>query len=56
LKIPGDREDITLDPSTGLLYIIIEGDDVILEFDPVKKEVIRRFPVNRAYQGDPDFL
>ena len=29
---------------------------MILEFDPVKKEVIRRFPVNRANQGDPDFL
>jgi uncharacterized protein YjiK len=56
LKVPGDLEDVTVDPSTGLLYIIIEGDDVILEFDPDKKEVRRRFPINRAYQGNPGFL
>jgi len=56
VKVRGDLEDITVDPSTGLLYIIIEGDDVILEFDPEKKEVRRRFPVSRAYQGDPSFL
>jgi uncharacterized protein YjiK len=56
LKMPGDLEDVTVDPSTGLLYIIIEGDDVILEFDPDKKEVRRRFPVNRAYQENPGFL
>jgi hypothetical protein len=56
LKVPGDLEDVTVDPSTGLLYIIIEGDDVILEFDPEKKEVRRRFPVNRAYQGNLGFL
>ena len=56
VKVPGDLEDITVDPSTGLLYIIAEGDDVILEFDAEKKEVLRRFPVNRSYGGDPQFL
>jgi uncharacterized protein YjiK len=56
VKVPGDLEDITVDPSTGLLYIIVEGDDVILEFDAEKKEVLRRFPVNRSYGGDPHFL
>jgi len=55
-KVPGDLEDVTVDPSTGLLYMIIEGDDVILEFDPDKKEVTRRFPVNRSYKGNPNFL
>jgi hypothetical protein len=54
--VPGDLEDITVDPSTGLLYIVIEGDDVILEYDPEKKEVRRRFAVNRTYQGNPGFL
>lgn len=54
--VPGDLEDITVDPSTGLLYIVIEGDDVILEYDPDKKEVRRRFPVHRAYQENPGFL
>lgn len=56
LKIPGDLEDVTVDPSTGLLYIIIEGDDVIQEFDPDKKEVGRRFPINRSDKGNPSFL
>jgi hypothetical protein len=56
IKVPGDLEDITVDPATGLLYIIVEGDDIILEFDPDKKEVTRRFPVNRTYRGDPNFL
>jgi hypothetical protein len=56
IQVPGDLEDITVDPSTGLLYIIVEGDDVILEYDPDGKEVTRRFPVNREYRGNPHFL
>jgi uncharacterized protein YjiK len=55
-EVPGDLEDITLDPSTGLLYIVVEGDDVVLEFDPSSREVTRRFPVNRAWRGNPNFL
>lgn len=56
LKIPGDLEGITVHPQTGLLYIIKEGEDIILEFDPNKKEVTRTFPVNRGYQGNENFL
>ena len=56
LKIPGDLEGITVNPQSGLLYIVIEGDDVIIEFDPDKKEVTRKFPINREFQGNPDFL
>jgi DNA-binding beta-propeller fold protein YncE len=55
-KVPGDLEDVTVDPRTGLLYIVVEGEDVILEFDPDKPAVTRRFAVNRAFQGDPNFL
>jgi len=55
-EVPGDLEDITLDPTTGLLYIVVEGDDVILEFDPGRREVTRRFPVNRAWRGNLNFL
>lgn len=55
-KIPGDLEGITVNPETGLLYIVVEGKDVVLEFDPDKREVIRKFPVNREYKGDPNFL
>ena len=55
-KVPGDLEGVTVDPRTGLLYIVVEGEDVILEFDPDKRAVTRRFAVNRAFQGDPNFL
>ena len=56
LKIPGDLEGITVNPQTGLLYIVREGEDVIIEFDPEKKEILRKFPVNREFQGNPNFL
>ena len=55
-RVPGDLEDITVDPATGRLYIVVEGDDVILEFDPARREVTRRFPVNRAFGGKAEFL
>jgi uncharacterized protein YjiK len=55
-RVPGDLEEITVDPGSGLLYIVIEGEDVVLEFDPDKGEVLRRFPVNRAFGGNPEFL
>jgi len=56
VKVAGDLEEITVDPSTGLLYIIVEGDDVILEYDPDKREVTRRFPVDREYGENSQFL
>lgn len=55
-RVKGDLEAITVHPQTGLLYIGVEGDDVILEFDPEKGEVVRRFPINREFQGNPNFL
>jgi uncharacterized protein YjiK len=54
--VKGDLEAIDVVPETGLLYAGIEGEDVILEFDPVIGEVTRRFPINRAFGGDPNFL
>ena len=55
-KIPGDLEGVTVNPQSGLLYIIIEGDDIILEFDPEKREVTRRFPLNRTFAGNPNYI
>jgi len=55
-KIPGDLEGITVNPQSGLLYIVKEGDDVILEFNPDKREIQRKFPINREFQGNPNFL
>lgn len=54
--IGGDLEDITVHPGTGMLYVVVEGDDVILELDPRSLKVTRRFPVNREFDGDPNFL
>lgn len=56
MKIPGDLEGVTVNPETGLLYLVKEGDDIILEFDPDKREIIRSFPLNRFYQGNPDYI
>lgn len=55
-QVKGDLESITVVPETGLLYIGAEGEDVIIEFDPIKGEVKRRFPINREFNGDPNFL
>jgi uncharacterized protein YjiK len=55
-EIPGDLEAIAVNPESGLLYIVKEGDDVILEFDPDRKQVTRTFPLNRMYQGDPEYI
>ncbi len=55
-RIGGDLEAVTVVPETGLVYVAVEGDDVILEFDPVGGEVTRRFPINRTFNGDPNFL
>ena len=54
--VKGDLEGITLVPESGLLYIAVEGEDSILEFDPEKREVLRRFPISREFRGDPNFL
>jgi uncharacterized protein YjiK len=54
--VGGDLEGATIDPATGLLYVVIEGEDVILEIDPESKTILRRFAVDRACRGDPAFL
>ncbi len=51
-----DLEDVTVHPQTGLLYLVREGEDVVLEFDLDRKEVVRIFPINREYNGNPEFL
>lgn len=55
-KIPGDLEGVTVDPQRGFLYIVYEGKDIILEFDPEKREITREFPINREFEGNPEFI
>jgi uncharacterized protein YjiK len=44
-----DFEGITVNPVTGLLYVAVEGDEVILEVKPNTLEVIRDIPIDRVF-------
>jgi uncharacterized protein YjiK len=44
-----DFEGITFNPVTGLLYVAVEGDEVILEVKPNTLEVIRDIPIDRLF-------
>jgi uncharacterized protein YjiK len=46
-----DFEGITFNPVTGLLYVVIEGDDAILEVEPSTLEVVRDIPIDRVFDG-----
>ena len=46
-----DFEGIACDPSSGLLYIAIEGEESILEVDPEDLKELREFKIPRSFQG-----
>ena len=54
--IPGDLEGLTVDPRTGMLYILVEAEEKILEFDPEESRITRTFTIDRSFGGDPEFL
>ena len=47
-----DIEGITVDPSTGLLYAAVEGDEVILELEPEHLAIQREFRIGRDFKGE----
>jgi hypothetical protein len=47
----GDFEGVTCDPSSGLLYIAVEGEETILEVHPDTFAVLRTFQLPRQFQG-----
>ncbi len=47
-----DIEGITVDPSTGFLYVAVEGDETILELEPVRLTLQREFRINRNFEGE----
>ena len=47
-----DIEGITVDPSTGLLYAAVEGDEVILELEPEHLAIQREFRIGRDFRGE----
>jgi len=46
-----DLEGITVNPATGFLYAVVEGEDSIIEIDPSSFKLTRKFPVNRNFEG-----
>jgi hypothetical protein len=46
-----DLEGVTVDPATGRLYVAIESWDGIVEVDPDKLTVLRRFKIERTHNG-----
>jgi len=55
-NIGGDLEAITTDPATGLLYVVREGHEIILELRPEDFKITRRFTIDRSFRGDANFL
>ena len=47
-----DFEGVTVDPSSGLLYVAHEVADRILEIDPETFKVLRVFDVPRRFEGE----
>lgn len=47
-----DFEGITVNPSTGLLYIAVEGAEAILEIDPADLALKRKFDIERELDGE----
>lgn len=47
----GDFEGITCHPETGMLYVAVEGKELILELNPEFLEVTREIPINRSFKG-----
>jgi uncharacterized protein YjiK len=52
----GDLEAVTTDPTTGLLYVVRESHEVIFEVRPDDFKLLRRFTIDRSFEGDPNFL
>jgi len=47
-----DFEGITYDPSSGLLYAAVEGEEIIVEIHPSSFEIIREFSIPSNYVGE----
>ncbi|HUU42721.1 MAG TPA: esterase-like activity of phytase family protein [Planctomycetota bacterium] len=46
-----DLEGVTFDPSTGLLYVAVEGKERILEVDPETLAITREWQIPRTWKG-----
>jgi uncharacterized protein YjiK len=46
-----DFEGVTYNPSTGFLYVAVEGEEKILEIDAEDFRIIREFYIERMFKG-----
>ena len=51
LRKGADLEGVTCDPSTGLVYVAVEGEERVLEVHPQTLKVLREFAVDRTFDG-----
>ena len=47
-----DIEGITVDPTTGLLYVAVEDDEAIIEIEPETLTIQREFRIAREFKGE----
>lgn len=47
-----DLEGITVNPSSGHLYLAVEGEEILLEIEPESLSTLRKFKLNRTYKGE----
>ena len=52
IREKADFEGITYSPTTGMLYVAVEGEEVILEVNPETLKAERDVPIDRMFEGD----
>ena len=52
IRKKADFEGIAYSPETEMLYIAVEGEEVILEVNPATLEVEREMPIDRMFEGN----
>ena len=55
-NIGGDLEGVTCDPASGLLYVVREGHETVFEVRPGDLKILRRFAIDRTFEGNANFL
>lgn len=49
--VDDDLEGVTVNPATGLLYVVIEGSERVLEVEPGELKRLRKFDIERKWRG-----
>ena len=51
IREDADFEGITYNPDTGMLYVVVEGEEIILEINPETLAVVQTFLIDRSFEG-----